>query len=130
MLAHQRFARWRLIGGTGFALLALLGSLVMATATLGRIAEAKDSKSSTVQEVNRTYGNKADDLKAAKAEQAKECKSIGKKCAAWNARVDKLTSELAGIVVKSSDPKADAIARLATLGGWRWRQDARNRGRN
>ena len=30
VLAHQRFARWRLIGGTGFALLALLGSLVMA----------------------------------------------------------------------------------------------------
>lgn len=117
-LAHLRFASFRLIGGTGFALLALLGSIVMATGTLGRLAEAKDSKEAGTQATNRTYGNKADDLKAAKVEQARECRSIGKKCEAWNARVDKLTSELSGIVVRSSDPKADAIARLATLLGF------------
>ena len=50
-----------------------------------------------MQTVNRTYGNKVEDLKAAKIEQAKECKSIGKKCEAWIARVDKLTSELADV---------------------------------
>ena len=116
-LAHLRFASWRLLGGAGFAALALLGSIVMSTGTLGRLAENKDGKEATVQATNRNYGFRIGDLTAAKAEQARECKSVGPKCAQWNARVDVLTKELSGIVVKSSDPKADAIARLATLLG-------------
>lgn len=119
VLAHLRFARFRLIGGTGFALLALLGSTVMVSGTLGRLATVKDEKEATVGATNRTYGNKADDLKAAKTEQARECKSIGKRCEAWNARVDVLTRELSGIVVKSTDPKSDAAARLAVVIGFK-----------
>jgi transposase-like protein len=117
-MAHTRFARFRLVGGLGFAALALLGSLVMATGTLGRLAETKDGKVADVNRTNRTYGFRIADLNAAKAEQARECRTIGDRCKAWNARVDSLTRELAGIVVKSADPKADAIARLASLSGF------------
>ena len=89
----------------------------MSTGTLGRLAEAKDGKVADVNRTNRTYGHKNDDLKAAKVEQTRECKSIGAKCEKWNARVDQLTRELAGIVVRSTDPKVDAIVRLASLAG-------------
>ena len=40
---------------------------------------------------------------------------LGERCKAWNARVDKLTAELSGIFVRSTDARADAIGRLATL---------------
>lgn len=116
--AHHAFASWRVVSGAAFAMLALLGSVIMASGTLGRLAEAQDGKQATIGAVNRGYGDKSAELKAAKVEQAKECKSIGKKCEAWNARVDKLTGELSGIVVRSTDPKADSIARLATLIGF------------
>ena len=42
------------IGGAGFLLLALLGSAVMVSGTLGRLVEAKDGKEAAVQTVNRT----------------------------------------------------------------------------
>lgn len=118
-LAHLRFASFRLIGGTGFALLALLGSVIMATGTLGRLAEAKDTKEATLNAGNRTYGNRTEDLKTAKADAKRECTGgVGKRCETANARVDALTKELAGIVVRSTDPKAESIGRLATLLGW------------
>jgi hypothetical protein len=116
-LAHLRLKSWRLIGGAGFMLLALLGSTVMAVGTLGRIAEAKDGKEATIQATNRTYGLKDAELTKAKGERDRECKVMGPRCKDWQARVDNLTSELAGIVVKNSDAKADAITRLATLLG-------------
>ena len=119
VLAHHAFARWQLISGTALAMLALLGSALCILNTLSRTATARDDAEATVQATNRTYGDKTADLKAAKIEQAKECKSsIGPKCEKWIARVDKLTSELGGIVVKSSDPQADAIVRIAVLVGF------------
>jgi hypothetical protein len=117
VMAHRRLARFRLLGGLGFAALALLGSLVMATGTLGRLAETKEGKVADTQRVNRDYGFRIDELKQAKAEQVRECKSFGKKCEAWNSRVDLLTTQLAGIAVKATEPKAEAIGRLATLLG-------------
>jgi hypothetical protein len=116
-LAHLRFASFRLLGGLGFLVLAVLGSTIMATGTLGRIAEAKDSKQAGIYAATRTFGLKQDELKAAKAEAARECKSLGSKCLSWQARIDTLTKELSAINVRSSDPKADAIARLATVIG-------------
>jgi hypothetical protein len=116
-LAHLRFQAWRLIGASGFLVLALLGSTVMATGTLGRLAEAKDGKEATIQATNRTYGIKDTELTKAKAERDKECRSMGPKCKDWQTRVDVLTADLAKIVVRSTDPKADAVARLASLIG-------------
>lgn len=108
-------ARW--IAKPAFFLLAVIGSLATLYGTMGRQATAKDDTEASVQAVNRTYGDKQADLKAAKVEQARECKTIGKRCEAWNARVDKLTGELSGIVVKSTDPRADAVARIVSLVG-------------
>jgi hypothetical protein len=118
VLAHTRLASFRLIGGVGFAMLALLGSAIMASGTLGRLAETKDGKVADVNRTNRTYGFRVADLTAAKAEQAKECRSMGPKCQQWNARVDTLTRELSDITVRSADPKIDAIVRVATLAGF------------
>ena len=117
-LAHMRFASWRLVGGAGFAALALLGSVVMATGTLGRIAEAKDGKEAVIQATNRTYGLKDAELTKAKAERDRECRPIGPRCKDWQARVDVLTAELSRIVVKSSDCKGGrhrAACQLAWL---------------
>jgi hypothetical protein len=108
-------ARW--IAKPAFFLLAVLGSLATLYGTMGRQATARDDTEATIQATNRTYGDKTAELKAAKVEQTKECRTIGKRCEAWNARVDKLTGELSGLVVKSTDPRADAVARLVTLVG-------------
>lgn len=117
VLAHMRLASWRLVGGIGFACLALLGSASMVSGTLGRLAEAKDGKEAGIQAVNRTYGIKDAELTRAKVERDRECRTMGPRCKDWQSRVDALTAELAGIVVRSSDPKADAIARLVSLLG-------------
>lgn len=116
-LAHLRFASFRILSGLGFTVLALLGSLIMSSGTLGRLAEAREGKTADIETVNRTYKLKVDELKAAKVEQVKECRTIGKRCTLWNERVDQLTSELAGITPRATDAKADAIARLTTLAG-------------
>ena len=97
--------------------MALIGSLATLYGTMGRQADAQDDKAATIGAANRTYGAKADDLRAAKVEQAKECKQIGPKCERWNARVDQLTRELGAITVRSTNARADAIGRLATLVG-------------
>ena len=62
-LAHLRFASWRIISGLGFSVLALLGSLIMSTGTLGRLAEAKEGKTAGIATVNRTYELKASELR-------------------------------------------------------------------
>ena len=108
-------ARW--LAKPAFLLLAIIGSLATIYGTMGRQATARDDSEATIQATNRTYGDKTVELKAAKVEQARECKTIGKRCEAWNARVDKLTAELSGIVVKNTDPRADAVARIVTLVG-------------
>ena len=53
----------------------------------------------------------------AKASAKAECKVMGPRCKEWQGRVDVLTRELSGLVVRSADPKADAIARLVSLVG-------------
>ena len=117
--AHHAFVSWRLLSAAAFAMLALLGSIIMASGTLGRLAEAQDGKQATVGAVNRGYGMKTEELKIARGDAARECKSgVSTKCMNANGRVDALTKELSGIVVRSTDPKADSIARLAALIGF------------
>lgn len=118
VLSHHAFARWQLISGTALAVLALLGSTLCILNTLSRVAVAKDDTEATVQATNRTYGEKSAALEAAKTSAKLECKTIGKRCEAWNARVDQLTRELSSITVKSTDPQADALVRIAVLVGF------------
>ena len=70
-----------------FLVLAVIGSLATLYGTMGRQATAKDDTEATIQATNRTYGDKTGELKTAKVEQTKECRTIGKRCEAWNARV-------------------------------------------
>lgn len=116
-LSHIRLRQWKLICSAGFAALALLGSTVMVSGTLGRLAESKDGKEAEIQAVNRTYSVKDAELATARKERDKECRTMGPKCKDWQSRVDTLTAELSSLVVRSSDAKADAIGRIATLLG-------------
>lgn len=117
-LAHMRLRQWKVLGAAGFAALALLGSTVMVSGTLGRLAEAQDGKQAQVQVVNRTYGIKDAELTKARTERDRECRTMGPRCKDWQTRVDLLTAELSSLVVRSSDAKADAVARLAILLGF------------
>lgn len=117
VLAHHAICRFQLRAVPLIAL-ALLGSVLCILNTLSRTAVAKDDTEAATQATNRTYGEKVSALEAAKVSAKAECKTIGKRCEAWNARVDQLTRELSGITVKSIDPQADAIVRIAVLVGF------------
>jgi hypothetical protein len=118
VLAHVRLSQWRVVGAVGFAGLALLGSLVMVSGTLGRVAEAKDAKQAGNTAGNRQFGLKNEELATAKREAAVECRSgFGQRCGAAKARIDAITADLASMKVVAIDAKADAIARLASLLG-------------
>src|SRR5688572_16858232 len=79
-------ARW--FAKPGFLTLALLGSLVTVYGTMGRQAESGDGRHAKAAATNAAYSRKLADLQHAKAEQARECRVIGKRCQAWNERVD------------------------------------------
>jgi hypothetical protein len=103
--AHHAIASWRLFSGAAFALLALLGSVIMASGTLGRLAEAKDTKEATVGAANRGYGMKTEELKTARDDAKRECKSgVGQKCTNANARVDQLTRSQGGLDSSTCNP--------------------------
>lgn len=108
-------SRW--IAKPAFFVLALIGSAATLYGTLGRQATAKDDTEATIQAANRTYGDRTAELRAAKVEQARECKTIGPKCEKWNGRVDAISKELSALVVRATDPRADAVARIVTLVG-------------
>jgi hypothetical protein len=99
--------------------LALLGSGVMVTGTLGRIAEAKDAKQAGFMAQNRQFALLNDELQVAKTEAGRECKSgFGAKCSNAKARIDSLTAEMSSHRVVAIDAKADAIASFAALFGF------------
>lgn len=106
-------ARW--FAKPGFLALALLGSVVTVYGTMGRQAESGDARQADAVAANAALSRKQADLTHAKAEQAKECRVIGKRCQAWNERVDKLTSELEGRAPVTVDPRQAAVVKLATL---------------
>lgn len=108
-------ARW--LAKPGFLALAVLGSLVTVYGTMGRQAETGDGRRAEATATNAALTRKLADLQHAKAEQAKECRVIGKRCQAWNERVDKLSAELEGRAAVTVDPRQAAVVKLATLAG-------------
>lgn len=115
--AHRSLVNLYLLSGLMFGALAVLGSGLTVYGTMGRVAEQHDGRAAKASGSNDTYRRKETELKAAKAEQAKECRTLGPRCVAWNSRVDQLTAELDGRVVISADPRADAVVRIAKLFG-------------
>jgi hypothetical protein len=117
VFAHLRLREWRVIGAVMFAALAVLGSVLTVYGTLGRIATQHDQTHAKADASNAATKRLQDDLTYAKAERAKECKTRGKRCASWDERVDSLTEQLEGRVTVSTDPKVDAVVRIAKLFG-------------
>lgn len=117
VFAHHRLADLRLIGAAMFAAVAILGSLLTIYSTLGRQADARDAKISTAIASNRTFELKRDALNDARRMHTIECGKRGPRCKEWEARVDGLTTELAGLKVVAVDARADALSRLAGLLG-------------
>jgi len=113
--AHR--SGWRHpLSALAFASLALLGSLATIYGTLGRQADARDTKVATAVAENRQLANRHDDLEAARVTAKAECKSgHGKRCESATARVDALVASMAALRQVSPDPRADAIADLLHL---------------
>jgi hypothetical protein len=95
VICHHRIASLRLLSGSAFLLLAVLGSLATVYATLSRTAAGRDVQQAEAMAENRTLSLKEDELVAAKALAKKECVVIGVRCREWNQRVDQLTKEMA-----------------------------------
>jgi hypothetical protein len=114
-LAHR--SGWRRPGSTlAFALLAALGSLATIYGTLGRQADARDTRVGAALAENRTLQLRTEALDVAKADAARECKSgVGQKCTNASARVDALVSAMSSLRTVSPDPRGDAIADLLHL---------------
>ena len=106
--AHR--ARWFV--KPGILLLALLGSVVTVYGTMGRQAESGDTRHAEAVAANAALSRKQADLAHAKAEQARECRVIGKRCQAWNDRVDALSASLEGRAAVTVDPRQAAVVKL------------------
>ena len=117
VLAHKAIAQWRVISGVALASLALLGSILCVLNTLGRTASDRDHKQAVALASNRVLHERHAELTGARNEMARECRTIGPRCEKWQARVDVLQRETSSMLAVSVDPRADAIARLATLVG-------------
>lgn len=115
VLAHK--ASWRRpVSALMFLLLALLGSLATVYGTLGRQADARDTKVGAALAENRTLTLKSEELDTARATAKRECATgAGTKCTNASARVDALVSSMATLRTVSPDPRADAIADLLHL---------------
>jgi hypothetical protein len=115
VLAHQ--SGWRRpVNTVLFLLLAGFGSLATIYGTLGRQADARDTKVGTALAENRTLQLRSEALDTAKADAKRECVSgVGQRCTNANARVDKLVGEMASLRTVSPDPRADTIADLLWL---------------
>ena len=115
VLAHK--PSWRRPGSAlAFLLLAALGSVATIYGTLGRQADARDSKVGAALAENRTLQLQNEELATARATAARECKSgAGQKCTNASARVDALVSAMSSLRTVSPDPRGDAIADLLHL---------------
>jgi hypothetical protein len=118
ILCHHRLASWRLVSGSAFLVLAVLGSLATIYGTLSRTATARDSQLSVAMAENRTLSLKDEELVQAKAQAKRECATLGPRCQQWQSRVDQLTREMAYLRAVSVDPRGDALVRLAALLGF------------
>lgn len=114
VFAHKRFRAWKPLGFLMFAALAVLGSGLTIYSTIGRVASTNEGQASEARAGNEALQRKLADLDHAKAEQKKECRVIGKRCSAWNARVDQITAELDGKSTRAENPRIDAAVMFIT----------------
>jgi hypothetical protein len=117
VLAHHRLARWQLVSGTAYLLMAILGSGVIVYGSLARTATQRDTAIATAMAENRTLSLREEELASAKALAKAECKVVGERCRSQQARADQLIGQMAGLRAVAADPRSDAIARLAELLG-------------
>ena len=117
VLAHHRLASWK-ISGLAFALLAVLGATAMLYGVLSRTATARDTAVATAMAENRTLSLKEEELVAAKASAKRECVVQGDRCRFWTGRIDQLTTSMSSLRAVATDPRSDAIAKLAFLLGF------------
>lgn len=115
VMAHHRLMQWKLLAAAMFAVLTLLGSTLIVLGTIGRVATAHDSQTASRKGANENYKRKEGELAKAAVEANRECQTLGKRCLAWQSRVDTLTAEMAGLVIVSEDPKIDAAVNFANV---------------
>ena len=115
--AHR--SGWRRpLSALAFASLALLGSVATIYGTMGRQADARDTKVAGAMAENRQLAHRNDDLDTARAVAKAECKSgFGARCTAATQRIDALVASMSSLRTVSTDPRADAIAELLHLIG-------------
>ena len=116
VLAHHRLARWR-ISGLAFLLLALLGSAVIVYSSLARTATQRDTAIATAMAENRTLTLREEELTTARALAKQECRVAGPRYQRMQSRADQLISQMAGLRAVATDPRSDALAKLAELLG-------------
>jgi hypothetical protein len=101
-----------------FAVVALLGSMLVVYSTTGRTAATSDRRQAETRSELQVHSHKLRELQEARGGAAKECVKAGDRCKWWTARVDTITDELASLRPGSLDPRADSIAKLASLAGF------------
>ena len=104
VLCHHRLHAWR-VSGLLYLAMALLGSWVIVYSSLARTATAKDGAVATAMAENRTLLLRETELADAKALAKAECKVVGPRCAALQARADKLITDMAGLRAVATDPR-------------------------
>jgi hypothetical protein len=119
--AHHALHALRLGSFLAFFTVAVLGSLLIVYATMGRQADAREGRQADTRLGNEQHTEIKAELTAAKANRDTECKgkgANGPKCKDWQGRVDALLKQLGGLKTAALDPRAEALGDLATLVGF------------
>ena len=117
VLAHHRAIQLHLLAACVFGVLAVAGSGLVVFNALARTAGMQDAQHAAGMRSARALDSKLAELRTAKDGAAKECRVLGERCKAWQARVDALQAASDGMEVRAVDPRADTIAAMATLVG-------------
>lgn len=136
LVAHlftQALREWRAVSAIAFLVLALAGSLIIGTETMGRRAEVRDTKVAVVTKstddlarIGAEFSRQQKLVAEAESWVAGECASgKGKKCGGVQHILDQRTSHLnklradleAAKPAAPADPKADRLADVAALAG-------------
>jgi hypothetical protein len=109
-------AKWYL--KPSFFFLAVLGSILTTYGTMGRQADTREDRQAEARLSNDQHAEIKLELATAKLAREKECKSgFKEKCTNWQSRVDALRKQLGEVKTAALDPRAEAIARIASLAG-------------
>jgi hypothetical protein len=119
--AHHSLADRRLGYFLAFLVVAALGSALVVYGTMGRQADARETRQSETRSGNDQHALIKAELTDAKAGRDVECKgkgANGPKCKDWQGRVDVLAAKLGKLKTASLDPRADALGDFASLIGF------------